>query len=187
MRVLITGNSTDGLSAAIGRQLEQVTFVSRTTGVDLTTKQGQDTCADMALTHDVFINCSALWRFNQTLLMETVYQNCMKFQHRMHMIAIGSTTDRVKNGKVWMYNAEKKALRDWCNTLALNGVWGQGPKVSYMSFGTLSNNQHKHVDRRCLDIDVAAAHVIWLMNLPKFLNINEISIDPMQDEHWHVG
>lgn len=185
MRTLITGNGQQGLSAAIGKQLPAVTYISRSSGFDLTNHQDQLRCAELALEHDVFINCAALWRFNQTVLMDAVYKACTAAGHRIHLVAIGSTTDRVKNGKAWLYNAEKKALRDWCNTLAIGGVWSNGPKVSYVSLGTLSNNQDKHPDRRCLDIDQAAGYVIWLLNQPQGININEISIDPMQDAHWH--
>ena len=82
-------------------------------------------------------------------------------------------------------NAEKKALRDYCNTLALGGVWDNFPKVSYISFGTLSNNQEKHPTRKCLNINEAAEYIKWVIDQPAYVNINEISIDPMQDKRWH--
>ena len=96
-------------------------------------------------------------------------------------MCIGSTTDKTNKGSSWMYNAEKKALRDYCNSLGLIGVWHSGPKISYISFGTLSNNQEKHPDRKCLDIDEAAGYIKWLIDQPKHVTINEISIDPMQE------
>jgi NADP-dependent 3-hydroxy acid dehydrogenase YdfG len=96
-------------------------------------------------------------------------------------VCIGSTTDRTSKGTAWLYNAEKKALRDYCNSLALVGVWHSGPKISYISFGTLSNNQEKHPDRTCMDIDVAVSYIKWLIDQPKHVTINEISIDPMQE------
>jgi hypothetical protein len=77
-----------------------------------------------------------------------------------------------------LYNAEKKALRDYCNSLSLLGVWNGGPKVSYISFGTLSNNQQKHPDRVCMDISVAANYIKWVIDQP--IHINEISLDPIQ-------
>ena len=55
-----------------------------------------------------------------------------------------------------------------------------GPKISYISFGTLSNNQHKHPDRICMDIDVAASYIKWIIDQPAELHINELSIDPVQ-------
>ena len=185
MKRCTTGNRGLGLSAAIANMYPDATFISRTTGFDLTTKDGQDRAAAIAINHDVFINCSALWKFNQTVLLDAVYKLAVEHNPNLHIICIGSTTDRVKNGKAWLYNAEKKALRDYCNTLSLGGVWGTTPKLSYISFGTLSNNQHKHLDRRCMDINRAATYIKWLIDQPRNININELSIDPMQDVKWY--
>jgi NADP-dependent 3-hydroxy acid dehydrogenase YdfG len=118
-------------------------------------------------------------------LLDEVYKKLIENNKNPHIITIGSTTDRVKNGKPWRYNAEKKALRDYSNTLAIGGVWDNTPKVSYISFGTLSNNQEKHPNRKCLDIVQAAQYIKWLIDQPRCVNINEISIDPMQDNKWY--
>jgi NADP-dependent 3-hydroxy acid dehydrogenase YdfG len=32
-----------------------------------------------------------------------------------------------------------------------------------------------------MDIDEAAGYIKWLIDQPKYVNINEISIDPMQE------
>lgn len=183
--MIITGNSKTGLSAEIGKLYPNTIFCSRSTGFDLTKKEEQERFATICLDHDVIINCAALWRFEQTNLLDAVYKKCVDHNHRPHIICIGSTTDRVKNGKPWRYNAEKKALRDYSNTLALGGVWDRFPKISYVSFGTLSNNQKKHPDRKCLDISQAAQYIKWLIDQPFYVNINEISIDPMQDNYWY--
>lgn len=185
MKISITGNNTNGLSGALYPLYPNATFYSRSTGYDLTTVQGQEACVKASVASDVFINCSALWRFNQTLLLDAIYKAACEHNNTMHIICIGSTTDRVKNGKPWLYNAEKKALRDYCNTLSLGGVWGSTPKVSYVSFGTLTNNASKHPDRKCLDISIAARYVKWVIDQPTDLNINEISIDPMQEDRWY--
>jgi short-subunit dehydrogenase len=180
MNILITGNSNFGLAKSIFKLYPEATFISRKTGHDLTTTKEQESCADLVLQYDVFINCSALWKFNQTLLLDTIYKKCLAKKHRPHIICIGSTTDRVKNGKVWIYNAEKKALRDYCNSLGLNGVWNDGPKITLISFGSLSNVQYKHPERKCLDIDLAAKYIKWIIDQPKNICINEISIDHLQ-------
>jgi len=185
MKICITGNNNSGLAGALATIYPSATFISRHTGYDLTTIADQNRCASIALEHDVFVNCAALWKFNQTILLDTVYKLCLDNKHPIHIICIGSTTDRVKNGKAWLYNAEKKALRDYCNTLALGGVWGSSPKISYLSLGTLSNNQEKHPDRKCIDMSLAANYVKWLIDQPRNININEISIDPMQDGRWY--
>ena len=187
MKILISGNDTFGLSSSIGKLFpNQVTYASRSTNYDLTSNTVQKQFAELALEHDVIINCAALWKFNQTALLDIVVKKCVERSHTPHIICIGSTTDRVKKGGSWLYNAEKKALRDYCNTTGINGVWGdKSPKITLISFGTLSNNQEKHPDRKCMNIDTAAEYVKWIIDQPKHLGINEISIDPMQSSHWY--
>lgn len=183
--MLISGNPGSGIAMSLYKLYPDAVFCSRDSGYDLTLSKDQERFAELACQHDVVIINAALWKFQQTVLLDEVYKKLVSERQRAHVIAIGSTTDRVKNGKAWRYNAEKKALRDYSNTLAIGGVWGTAPKVSYISFGTLSNNAHKHPDRRCMDIDDAAQYIKWLINQPKCVNINEISIDPMQDEYWY--
>jgi len=183
--MIITGNREEGVSAALAKLYPDAEFISRSTGYDFGKKLDMERCAEAVLDHDVFINCSALFRFSQTSLLDIVYKKCVLEKHWCHIINIGSTTDRVKKGGAWLYNAEKKALRDYSNTLGLTGVWASGPKITYVSFGTLSNNQQKHPDRKCMDIDVAASYIKWIADQPKHLNINELSIDPMQPEFWN--
>jgi NADP-dependent 3-hydroxy acid dehydrogenase YdfG len=185
MKLLIAGNKNYGLAKSLYKLFPEAYFASRTNGFDLTSKIGQEKFSIISHQYDVIINCSALWKFNQTVLLDTVYKKCIEQNHRPHIICIGSTTDRVKNSKVWLYNAEKKALRDYCNTLGINGVWGTGPKVTLLSFGSLSNVQEKHPDRMCLDIDRAALYVKWIIEQPLDICVNEISIDPMQDKKWY--
>lgn len=180
MKILISGNSEFGLSASVGKLFDNVTYASRKTGYDLVEKNGREEFAKEALKHDVIIINAALWQFQQTVLLDAVYKTLKEGKSEAHIVVIGSTTDRVKNGKAWLYNAEKKALRDYSNTLALGGVWSNMPKVSYISFGTLNNNQHKHPDRRCMDIDTAAEYIKWVIDQPRHIAINEISIDPVQ-------
>lgn len=186
MNILISGNVNSGLTESLYKLYPHATCCSRETGYDLVKQEDQLRFAEQSLVHDVIIICSALWKFQQTVLLDEVYKTCVDNNHRPHIICVGSTTDRVKNGKVWRYNAEKKALRDYANTCAISGVWGDhAPKVSLISFGTLSNNQHKHPDRKCMDIDIAADYIKWIIEQPRHININEISIDPMQNMYWY--
>lgn len=184
--MIITGNKQEKLAAALAKIYPDAEFLSRTTGFDLSKKVDQERCAELVCEHDVFINCAALFKFNQTTLLNIVYHKCVLEKHNCHIINIGSTTDRVKKGGAWLYNAEKKALRDYSNTLGLNGVWASGPKITYLSFGTLDNNADKHPSRKCLNIDKAAEYVKWIVDQPRDLNINELSVDPMQPEFWNV-
>lgn len=184
--MIITGNNNSGVAGALAKLYPDAEFISRSTGYDLSTKVDQERLAEAVCNHNVFVNCAALYKFNQTTLLNIVYHKCVLEKHNCHIINIGSTTDRVKKGGAWLYNAEKKALRDFSNTLGLNGVWASGPKITYISFGTLSNNAEKHPDRKTIDIDIAAEYIKWIVDQPKHLCVNELSLDPMQPEYWNV-
>lgn len=184
-KIIVAGNSNYGLAKEIKKLFPLAFFCSRSTGYDLTSQEGHKKIALEILNYDIFINCSALWKFNQVVLLDQVYKCCVEQNHMCHIICIGSTTDRVKKGGAWLYNAEKKALRDYTNTLGINGVWSHGPKVSLISFGSLSNVQEKHPDRKCMPIDRAASYIEWIVNQPKDICINEVSIDPMQGNFWY--
>jgi short-subunit dehydrogenase len=183
MKILISGNSEFGLAQALNTELAQheLTFVSRTThGLDLTKAENQAKFAEMSVDYDAVIINSALWKFNQTLLLEAVYKKLKTAGKQTLIICIGSTTDRVMKATDWLYNAEKKALRDYCNSLGMTGVWAKNPRVTLISFGSLSNVQAKHPDRKTIPIQGAASYVKWILEQPAHLHINEISIDPLQ-------
>jgi len=179
--MIITGNPNEGLAQALHKLYPRAVFCSRTTGYDLTNTDHMFTFANECTKHDEIIINSALWRFHQTVLLDLVYKALYNAKSEAHIVCIGSTTDRTKKGQAWLYSAEKKALRDYCNSLSLVGVWHSGPKVSYISFGTLDNNKDKHPDRQTMLRDRAAYYIKWLLEQPKDVNINEISIDPMQE------
>ena len=180
-RILITGNPEFGLAKSMVGIWPDAVFVSRTNGWDLTDDQRKRDLAKECLNYDVFINNSALWKYHQSLLLREVYSAAKDVGHPLRIICVGSTTDRTSKGNDWLYHHEKKALREYCNSLSLLSIWGGGPKVTLVSFGTLSNNQHKHPDRNCMDIDAAAAYVKWVVDQPISLGINELSIDPTQE------
>jgi NADP-dependent 3-hydroxy acid dehydrogenase YdfG len=180
-RILVAGNANYGLAKELYNLYPGAIFMSRSTGFDLTSAEGQLKASIEMLNCDVFINCSALWKFQQTVLLDKLYKSAVENNKRPHIICIGSTTDRVKKGGSWLYNAEKKALRDYCNTLGIAGVWEGKPKVTLISYGSLSNVSEKHPTRTCLDITVAASYIKWLIDQPDYICINEISIDPLQN------
>lgn len=187
MKLCLTGNPKKGLAASIYKIYPEATFFSKSSGYDLTTKKDRERVAQEACQHDVFINNSALHNFNQTLMLQEMYANCMEWNAETHIINIGSTIDRVTGGRVWLYGSEKRALRDLSNDITRSSVWSSAPpcKVSYISFGTLSNNQEKHPTRKCIPIDEIALYIKWVIEQPRHLNINELSIDPMQGDMWH--
>ena len=179
--MIITGNPKEGLAEALYKLYPKAVFCSRTTGYDLTNTDHMFSFANECTKHDEIIINSALWRFHQTVLLDLVYKAVYNAKKKAHIVCIGSTTDRTKKGQAWLYSAEKKALRDYCNSLSLVAVWHSGPKVSYLSLGTLDNNQEKHPTRSTLRRDTAAYYIKWLLEQPEDVNINEISIDPMQE------
>ena len=179
--MIITGNPKEGIAQALHKLYPNAVFCSRESGYELTNTDHIFEFANMCTKHDIIILNSALWRFHQTILLDLVYKALRTAKSEAHIVCVGSTVDRTKKGQAWLYGAEKKALRDYCNSLALLGVWHSGPKISYISFGTLDNNKDKHPDRKCLSIDQAAQYIKWLIDQPKDVNIDEISIDPMQE------
>jgi hypothetical protein len=181
MKILITGNPTKGLAQSMHGIWPDASFVSRENGWDLDKDQRRRDLAQLALEYDVFINNSALWQFQQTLLLREVYAVARDHKHQLHIISIGSTADRTSKGSDWTYQHEKKSLRDFCNSLGLLSTWGGGPKVSLLSVGSLSNVQHKHPSRTCMELDQAAQYVKWMVDQPANLIINELSIDPIQE------
>ncbi len=183
MKIICTGNPEFGVASCIARRFPETQFVSRTNwGYDLTQKSYQEKFAEKALKYDVFINCSALWHYQQTQLLDVVYKTALKNRNRLHIVSIGSTTDRTTKGSDWQYQQEKKALRSTSNALGLKSIWTGGPKVSYITVGTLDNNQHKHPTRRCMSLDECVDGIEYIIKAPHHLNINELSIDPIQTE-----
>lgn len=179
--IICSGNPEFGVASEMAKRWPQATFVSRTDwGYDLTQDGYRQKLAEKALKHDVFINCAALWRFNQTLVLETVYKMALKNNHPLHIINIGSTTDRATKGSDWIYQQEKKALRSTSNAMGLKSIWSGGPKVSYVTFGTLENNQHKHPDRKVMTLAEAVDCIEYVLQAPEHLCVNELSVDPLQ-------
>lgn len=179
-KIIISGNPNYGLASELNKIYPNAIFLSRKNGYDLTSVDGQTKLCESLLDADIFINSAALWKFNQTILLDTVYKFSLLKNKNLKIICVGSTTDRVKKGGYWLYNAEKKALRDYCNSLSINSVWEGGPKVTLISFGSLTNVQHKHLDRTCMEIGKAASYIKWIIDQPLDIHINEISIDPIQ-------
>lgn len=184
---MCTGNPEFGVASAVARRWPDAEIVGQTTwGYDLTQESYREKIAEKALLYDVFINCSALWRFNQTLLLDTVYKTALRAGKRMHIVSLGSTTDRATKGSDWIYQQEKKALRSTANAMGLKSIWAGGPRVSYITFGTLENNAHKHPGRRLMTLDEAVDLIEYVINAPEHLNINELSVDPLQTDWPNV-
>ena len=181
--IICTGNPEFGVASAIAERWPETEFVSRTNwAYDLTQDSYKKKLAKKALNYDVFINGSALWQYHQTLLLDVVYKTAQTNRKRLHIVCLGSTTDRATKGSDWHYQQEKKALRSTSNALGLKSIWAGGPKVSYITFGTLENNAHKHPGREVMKLNDAVDMIEYVINMPYHLNVNELSIDPIQTE-----
>lgn len=181
MNIYVAGNKNYGLAQELNAVYPDAVFASRSNGgYDFTRADSQAKFAEDSLAADVVVICSALWKFNQTLLLEAVYKKHKEASKSTLIICVGSTIDRVKKGSDWLYGAEKRALRDYANSLSLSSVWNGGPRVTLISFGTLSNVQHKHPDRKTMPIRKAAEYIRWILEQPGDVHINELSIDPSQ-------
>lgn len=190
MKAVITGNRDKDLCAHIVPLLEQRGYeclcLSRETGFDFS----KDPYAvikrilPLAKEADLFLNLYANYYFNASVLSQKVFQVWMDGENASdrRMINVGSTTDRVHKGKANLYHFEKRALRELSSSLSLLGVWDGGPKVTHISYGTLENRQQNNPDRKCLDMQRAASYVAWILDQPKDIHINEISIDPVQQK-----
>mgnify|MGYP005689262449 FL=1 len=61
-------------------------------------------------------------------------------------------------------------------------IGGSNIKTTLISPGSLNTSSvmKKHPDRKLIDTDYIAELVLWLIKQPTYVNINEISLDPIQ-------
>jgi NADP-dependent 3-hydroxy acid dehydrogenase YdfG len=185
MKILITGKRGYGVASALYEHYPDATFIGRNeSGHDLCEREVQTDVAEIALDHDVFINCSALWRFNQTLLLQAVFKRCHEERHAIHIINIGSTVERVTKGRVSNYAHDKEALKNQSHEYSLSSVWNPNmiTRSTYISFGTMPtpNAIEQHPDRKKISLSEVAGYIKWVIDQPAHLHIHEISIDPRQ-------
>jgi hypothetical protein len=185
--MIIAGNKNYGVAEGLCKIYPDALYCSRTTGYDFEDRENINIFAKESCQHNEIILVSALWRFQQTLLLEKVYSKNAEEKKQPLIIVLGSTVDRYHKGTTWIYQTEKKTLRQYADSLGKCGVHRSLPKVSLISFGTLSNKQDKHEERVCMDIDRAVSYIKWIVEQPRDLCINEISIDMIQDKLYRDG
>lgn len=186
-KILISANKNQGLGQSLHKIYPDATFCSRETGYELTTSTDQMKFSKEAAEHDIIILCSSLWKFNQTILLDEVYKLLIRHNKTPYIICVGDTNDRIRNHEERRYEAEKKALKEYCNALNLNSLQSVDPKpkITYISLGLLSNKKRRYPEKQTLEIDEAAQYIKWLIDQPTYVSINEISIDPMQHRYWY--
>ena len=185
-KILITGNRNKDLTKHLAPLLEsnsyEVDTISRANGWDLGTTEVIPDFIKLLDDYDVFVNMFANWRFNASLLTYYVFKDwqAKKYNNR-RIITIGSTTDRVKRAKTNLYHYEKLALRELSSGLAMSGVWDKdSPLVTHISFGTMDNRADQNPGRKTLNMDKISEYVLWVLQQPSDMHINELSVDPVQ-------
>jgi short-subunit dehydrogenase len=188
-KVLITGNRNYGLCEAICNLFDTVDdisyrTISRGNGYNLDSDEDQKRLAELFVEEkfDVFINNAALWKFQQVMLAETIHNAANAAKHKCHLIHMGSTADTGVKGRTWRYPTEKKALSVYNRDLTYLAQGGSNIKSTLISPGSLTTSSvmKKHPDRKLIDVEYIAEIILWLINQPDYVNINEISLDPIQ-------
>ena len=92
-RILITGSRTYGLCEAICNLFDTMPDIeyetaSRINGYFLDTSEGQKKLAESYIegNFDIFINNSAIWKFQQVMIVESVYNTMEEANRKGHII-----------------------------------------------------------------------------------------------------
>ena len=188
-KILITGSRKYGLCEAMCNLFDTMPDIeyetaSRSNGYHLDTNDGQKKLAEKYIEgdFDIFINNSAIWKFQQVMVVEAVYNAMEEANRDGHIINIGSTADTGVKGRTWRYPTEKKALKAYNRDLTYKAMGGSNIKTTLISPGSLTTTSvmKKHPDRKLIDVEYIAELVVWTINQPEYINVNELSIDPIQ-------
>ena len=188
-KILITGSRKYGLCEAMCNLFDTMPDIeyetaSRSNGYHLDTSEGQRKLAEYYIegNFDIFINNSAIWKFQQVMIVECVFNAMEEADRKGHIINIGSTADTGVKGRTWRYPTEKKALKAYNRDLTYKAMCGSNIKTTLISPGSLTTTSvmKKHPDRKLIDVEYIAELVVWTINQPEYINVNELSIDPIQ-------
>jgi hypothetical protein len=189
-KILITGSRNYGLCKAICDLFDTIPDIeyetaSRSNGYNLDNTEAHTKLANYYVDgdFDIFINNSAIWKFHQTLILESVFTAIEEDSRKdAHIISIGSTADTGVKGRTWRYPTEKKALKAYNRDLTYMAMGGSNIKTTLISPGSLTTPSvmKKHPDRKLIDVEYVAEVVLWVLNQPEYINVNEVSIDPIQ-------
>ena len=188
-KILITGSRNYGLCEAMCKLFDTMSDIeyetaSRSNGYQLDTNEGQKKLAEHYINgnFDIFINNSAIWKFQQVMIVEGVFNAMEEADRKGHIINIGSTADTGVKGRSWRYPTEKKALKAYNRDLTYKAMGGSNIKTTLISPGSLTTPSvmKKHPDRKLIDVEYIAELVAWAINQPEYINVNELSIDPIQ-------
>lgn len=175
-KVAITGH-TLGIGAAIGKLLAENNYevigFSRANGFDISTLGMRNKLIETIASADIFIN-NAFSAWAQTELLYSLFEKWK--HHEKHIINMGSTSgDGIKNF-IHRYAVEKASLDT--ASMQLNNIDGAKCRVSNVRPSWVNTNSiaHLNVKDPMLAPQEVAAIVLWLIELPKNVNVPCISI-----------
>lgn len=195
-KILITGSRNYGLCEAICNLFDTLPNIeyetaSRSNGYNLDNSDGYSKLANYYIDgdFDIFINNSAIWKFHQVMIVESVFNAMEEANRKGQIINIGSTADTGVKGRTWRYPTEKKALKAYNRDLTYMAMGGSNIKTTLISPGSLTTSSvmKKHPDRKLIDVEYIAELVVWTINQPEYINVNELSIDPIQHGTYARG
>lgn len=195
-KILITGSRNYGLCEAICNLFDTLPNIeyetaSRSNGFNLDNSDGYSKLANYYIDgdFDIFINNSAIWKFHQVMIVESVFNAIEEADRKGQIINIGSTADTGVKGRTWRYPTEKKALKAYNRDLTYMAIGGSNIKTTLISPGSLTTSSvmKKHPDRKLIDVEYIAELVVWTINQPEYINVNELSIDPIQHGTYARG
>ena len=180
--MIVAGNKKYGVAEGLTKVYPDAIYCSRNTGYDFEKDDSVQRFAEESTNHNEIILVSALWKFQQTLLLQNVFQTNMNAGKTPLIVVLGSTVDRYYKASSWIYGSEKKALREYADACGKLGIHMKAPRVTLISLCTLTNKQDQHEGRVCMEIDRAVSYIKWIIDQPRDVCINEISIDMIQSE-----
>jgi NAD(P)-dependent dehydrogenase (short-subunit alcohol dehydrogenase family) len=188
--MIVSGNPNYGVAEAIRARYPEARFFSRShSGHDFSKHEAMQEFVQASLKYEVYVSCSCLARFRQTLMLEMVVNEWLKQGKKGHIVAIGSTADTPVKGTPWIYPIEKKALKAYCRNLSMAALGGHGSKpsgirISYISPGYIATPgaEKSHPGKNKLTCDSIVDAISWVINQPEGINVSEIALDPIQLE-----
>ena len=182
-KIIVAGNPTYGVAGALKQLWPEANFFSRSAnGFDLTKPEFQTELAKITLNYDVFINCSCLWNFHQSLLLSKVYEEWINAEHAGQIINFGSTVILGNTAVNRKYVIEKHALKRLSDNLSLACTYPNGAankiRVTHLCVSGLKtpSMEKKYPDKELMDLGYVADVTNWLIAQPDSINVHELCI-----------
>lgn len=188
MKIIVSGNPEYGVAKAICEHFNDVESYSRSHNLsDFLSEVSRKAFAKESLNFDVYVCCSSLQDFAQTLLLKEVSNLWIENRKKGHIVVMGSVLEEFVDTKLDFYSIEKKSLRAFCRSLSLNSCYETDPtsvnfKISYVSTGFLDTPGPALKSKVAISCKEIAKTIDWLINQPPHINVSEICVDPIQKD-----